>query len=271
MVRDGRGDGYGTGDPPLPAAQANALGMLLHQDVGLSEVAAVIESDPVMTAAVLRAANSADSSPVSEIMTAADAIVRLGARTARAVLLALTLHRQSADIGRAGIDAGALSTHSIGCALLAEAALRHAQSAAVPAFTAGMLHDIGRLAMASQHPRHYVRVARMVGQGVEALRAEHDVFGVDHSEYGGNVARAWSLPEDHVTAVVEHHGATSSPLASFVATGCRTMTALGGGDGVNTASEPSLAEGSVEETVVMQSGGQKRIAARIAWFRGALV
>ena len=68
--------------PVLPAAHARALSTLRDEDVAIADVAAIVETDPAMTAAVLRAANSAASAPINRISTAQQGVARIGlART----------------------------------------------------------------------------------------------------------------------------------------------------------------------------------------------
>ena len=79
-------------------------------------------------------------------------------------------------------------------------------------FTAGLMHDIGRIAMAQIDPDRYRKVAGRVRSGVEAIEAERDIFGSDHCEWGADVARAWAVPEDIVGAIGGHHGAPPREL-----------------------------------------------------------
>ena len=62
----------------MPAARMRAMALLLNQDVVLTDLAVVVESDPSLTTAVIRAANSAHSAPIDQVSSAATAIIRLG-------------------------------------------------------------------------------------------------------------------------------------------------------------------------------------------------
>ena len=73
--------------PPLPAARAHTLSLLLQPHVSLAEVAAVAEADPALTVTLLRAANSAASSPLDQVRRTADALVRLGVDDSRGLIL----------------------------------------------------------------------------------------------------------------------------------------------------------------------------------------
>ena len=71
---------------PLPTSQVRLMQLLPRQDVDLAELVSVVETDPGLTVAALRAANSALSSPVRRIGTARAAVVRMGGLAARRML-----------------------------------------------------------------------------------------------------------------------------------------------------------------------------------------
>ncbi len=108
--------------PPLPGAHARALALLLDSDAGLSEVAAIIEADPGLTAAMLRAANSAASAANTPIVRVADALVRIGFRNARSLVVAALLRSQAGSLDGAGIDLSAFWDHLLATGLIAVAA-----------------------------------------------------------------------------------------------------------------------------------------------------
>ncbi|MEZ4502616.1 MAG: HDOD domain-containing protein [Dehalococcoidia bacterium] len=260
--------------PPLPAAHARALALLMERDVGLAEVvAAIIEPDPGLTAAVLRAANSAESAPVDRITRAGDAIVRLGARTARALVIASMLRGRMERLSTAKLDLEELWRHLIGVGLIADASLSVARGdARVPAFTAGLLHDVGRIALAASQPPHYARIARLVREGRDAREAERHVLGVDHEQFGAEVAAHWGLPSEIAEAVTGHHEPGAGETARHVAVARRIAGRLSIGDGLHFADDPRLtALGSEEDRLILATlGGPQALQRRIAWFRGAI-
>jgi len=259
--------------PPLPAARAQTLALLLQPQVSLAEVAAIAEADPALTATLLRAANSAVSAPVDEVRRTADALVRLGVDDSRGLILAALLQdTATAALERSGIDLEAMWRHTLAVALLTEATCSADATLAEArpmAFTTGVLHHVGRLALASQHPRRYQRVIRLVERGMPELEAEMSQFGVDHAAFGGGVALAWELPAVIAQAIASHH-LGGSPLAEALRRGIELARTLGLGDGVRPGAVPSLDFGAVGSAPLRLIGGPGALTRRIEWFRGAL-
>jgi len=203
-------------------------------DAGPGDLAVVVSSDPALTAAVLRAANAAAVTPLHRVRTAHDAVVRIGAMTTRRIITGVALTGSFRNVEEAGIDVDSFWLHLIATAHIADAlAWPGGQS---EAFTAGMLHDLGRLALAAAEPHRYREVMRWVKQGIDPCRAEQVVFGTDHEAWGHAVAEQWSLPSDLAEAIGDHHGGSSSALASVVCEARRHARALGFGDGIMPAS-----------------------------------
>ncbi len=258
--------------PPLPGTHARALALLVDADAGLSEVAAIIEADPGLTASMLRAANSAASAANTPIVRVADALVRIGFRNARSLVVAALLRSQAGSLDGAGIDLGAFWDHLLATGLIAVAAAPPGEGRAA-AFTAGMLHDIGRLAMAAVAPAEYHRVVALAHQGVPTMEAEREVFGTDHLETGLVAAGSWSLPAELTAAITSHHGPCEEPTVAAVVAGRRIAALLGYGDGVLPARHPGLTEeaGPDDTRILATLGGPEALARRVAWFRNALV
>jgi putative nucleotidyltransferase with HDIG domain len=86
------------------------------------------------------------------------------------------------------------------------------------ALTAGLLHDLGSALVFRFDPRGWAMVERIAPPGSpDRLRAERDVFGMDHAEAGAQVLDAWRLPARIVDAVRAHHAAVAGPLGELLA------------------------------------------------------
>src|SRR5690349_20521932 len=106
--------------PPLPATQARAFSLVANENVSFRELAKVIEADPALTAAILRAANSAHSAPLSRIESAEQRLVRSGTEHTRRIVAGAILSGNLAGLRRSGIDMDEMWRHLVSCALLAD-------------------------------------------------------------------------------------------------------------------------------------------------------
>lgn len=153
----------------------------------------------------MRLANSSFYGRGRQVHSVAEAISVLGLRTVRGIVTAAGM--AGSFRRHPGFDHHAFWRHSIASALCAQAlAGELRRDDADLAFTVGLLHDIGRLALASAFASAYAEV--------EQWRREHDcpdgdaeraVLGIDHAEVGGLIARQWNFAPPIVEAIREHH------------------------------------------------------------------
>ncbi len=248
--------------------------VLMNPDASLEAYLSVIEGDPALTAAVLRAANSAMSWPVREIRDASEGVVRLGTAAVRHLITATVVRSQFHSIEAAGIDADELWRHVLGCALISEAQAR-TEVDGRQAFTVGLLHDLGRLAMAAQAPTRYREVVNAAQNGVSAGAAERTLFGITHAEFGQRICERWRLPEEMALTVGAHHDLEipddEVPEACRDDPGRRLAVArwivrgMGIGDGVH---RPERRRPEAEEhPLLMRLGGRADFMSSIRWFR----
>lgn len=259
--------------PLLPAARAHTMALLLQPQVALAEVASVAESDPALTATLLRAANSVASAPIDPVRRVDDALVRLGVDETRGIILGTLLRdTATAALERSGLDLDQVWRHTLAAALLTEATCSVDASLApvLPmSFTAGLLHDVGRLVLASQQPRRYARVVRLAERGMPTIEAEVAQFGTDHAAFGGGVALAWGLPEPIAHAIAAHHDG-GEPLAEALRRALHLVRGLGIGDGVTPATVPAATVEVAMSPAMRIIGGPGALLRRIEWFRSAL-
>ena len=258
---------------PLPAAHARALQLLNDPNSEIAALAQVIESDPALTASLLRAANSALSAPVHRIDTANVAVIRLGLAETRRLTVGAVASSAFAHLHRAELDVDEVWRHMVATAMLTQAASWRdgvPRGAVSEAFTAGMLHDIGRLSMATQDPGRYSLVATMARGGAEVLEVETRVFGFDHCTWGERVAEVWNIPDHVRPAVVHHHGDSDDPLARATKSAREIAWSLGIGDGLLTPEEETFPEQPEHAHILDEIGGADGLFEHIEWYRGAL-
>jgi len=191
-----------TGLPTLPAV-AGALGRrLASPDVSAAEIANLLGHDQALTARVLRLANSAFYASREPVRSPQQAVVLLGLSTVRAITL-----KASVFTAFPIAEARPFWLHSLGTACAARAIARlTGLSPADDAFVMGLLHDIGKLALAEHLPDAYNLVrARVARDGGLIRDAEVAELACDHAAVGSFLCAHWSLPIEFRTAIAGHH------------------------------------------------------------------
>ncbi|SHK66784.1 HDOD domain-containing protein [Rhodothermus profundi] len=225
--------------PPLPAAVERLLAMSREPEVDFRKVSQVIESDPALTARILRAANSAFYGVSRRVQTVRQAIVLLG----HEVIINLALGVSVLNLKRNLLkqwpgDPAAFWRHSLSVALLARELARQLKLAdSEGAFVAGLLHDIGKLVLLSHHGVVYAQALLAARQSPDPLfLLERELFDVDHAAAGYALCQHWNLPEALAQAVAEHHAEeppASGTIAELVYDANELIKRLGLGDSGN--------------------------------------
>lgn len=189
--------------PSSPKLYQELNRLLASGKASLEAIAAVMEQDMSMSAKVLQLVNTAFFALPRKISSVAQAVSYLGFGTLRSLVLAHSLFREISSKDAAAIDqtqARALATARIAQRLLRDEVPRQV------AFTAGLLHHIGALAMAIQLPDAQRAIDERVRSGeVPLLDAERAQLGVTHPEIGAYLLGLWDLPHDIIEAVAGHH------------------------------------------------------------------
>jgi HD-like signal output (HDOD) protein len=262
--------------PVMPTPRARGMVLLWNPQAELRDFLAVIEGDPGLTAGLLRAANSAQSAPVEQVSTARNAIVRIGLEAARGITVAALTRAEYDRLDESGLDPDRYWRWLLTIGLLAESFATHdglSPEELQTAFTAGLLHQIGRLSYASRSPDRYQHVMQLVRARHQPLAAERQVFGVDSMEVNAQLAREWALPATLLGAIVTAEGAEPSPLALRLSEAAAVARVMGFDDGfeLNLLLDepgPLPAEHSRAQTVEAL-GGITGIRERVNWFRHA--
>ena len=216
--------------PPFPQAAARALQELGRDNTDFTRLEQAIGSDPVLTARILRIANSPFYGLPRKIAAIKDACILTGAPTLRNLIVAAVAMRQFPVNKSALLDRAALWRHSAQCAAFAAELAPVARQARDTAFTAGLLHDIGKLAIDALFPEECTRIR----ERGETLSAEIDVLGATHADIGARVAELWRLPPAICDAIAAHHAplpGNSGSLADVIYTANVLTHAMA--DGVN--------------------------------------
>ena len=198
--------GHWTGKlPSLPEVVHHLMHSLNDESADIDTLAHHINSDPVIVARLLAAANAVGSGLSTRIYSAKQAFLVLGANRVSSIILASALSHRFDHQG-SGFDARLLWRHSLGVAACAQVIAEECGFNPDIAFTGGLLHDIGQLLMHTASPTDYLRVLELRKTAdIPLLDAERTVFGYSHTDAGRTLAVAWRLPEEIVEAILAHH------------------------------------------------------------------
>lgn len=214
--------------PPFPAVALQLMG-LLDSDVPVKEVVKLLRVDPALSGEILRVSNSALFGVSRRIDSVSHAVVILGGESVKRLALTAALGRFTRQFMRhPGLRA--CWDHSLACALVAEELAELLNRPKDSAYTAGLLHDLGRLALLACDAEMYTELLGRVHESAATeLERERESFGVDHCAAGEWLARHWNLPDDFVAAIATHHSCdpAENSLAGTIAAADRVADAVG--------------------------------------------
>jgi HD-like signal output (HDOD) protein len=214
--------------PVFPAVALELIELVDRGVAGAAAIARLLERDPALSAEALRQANSVRYARRHDVREVADAVTLLGTDdTCRIAMRAACKGLIVPALGRPELRS--CWEHCVASAILAAALAPVFDQAPGPAYTAGLLHDIGCLALVAVYPDRYIEMLELMRQGESGwMEAERRTFGVTHCSVGRWVVEEWGLPDDLRDIVFHHHDdrpfdrslltlvATASRLADLV-------------------------------------------------------
>lgn len=197
--------------PSLPKALLDAMALMRQDDSSVVDLARSIEQDQALTARALRVANSAFYGVSGRVGTVRNAIDVLGRRTVQSLLTTAALAAQFSPPRASGLDHKDFWRHAMATAMCARSLAGALELDGELAFTGGLLHDIGVLALAMRFPAAVAAVgARERETDQPRLEIERELLGLTHAEVGAMVARHWHFPPEVVIAIEQHHAPQDS-------------------------------------------------------------
>jgi len=195
--------------PTLPALYVQLTDELRKNDPSIEKVCEIISLDLGMTAKIMQFVNSAFFGLPQSLAAVRDAVLYLGLSTIRDLVLSLQVFGQFDQTSIKAFSIQDLSQHCCLTAVLARkiAAAEQCNSKfEEQCFLAGLLHDVGRLVLASSRPDEYARVIENARkQSLSIWEAEQLQYGATHGEVGGYLLALWGLPMPVVEAATFHH------------------------------------------------------------------
>jgi HD-like signal output (HDOD) protein len=205
--------------PSLPSLYTQIMEELNSADCDIGKVADIIARDAGMTAKILQVANSAFFGLRGQVSTPKDAIFRLGLDVVKALALSVQVFSAFHTDHVKRLKLTHVWPHSLSTAALARkiAVKQNASTAEVDlTFTAGLLHDVGKLILAANVPDEYHEVLQRTSTAkIKDWQGEFMTFGVTHAEIGGYLIGLWGLADALVEAIAFHHRPARSGKAQF--------------------------------------------------------
>ena len=217
--------------PPFPQVAIRVLQLAHDENVQLHQLCELISSDPAFASEVLTVANSVLYSPRYPSSSILQAIAVLGANTLQGMCITVGAR---AYLGKSMSHPSmrGLWRHNLACAIIAGRMASVGFLDKDTAYTSGILHDIGRIALAVIQPKEYGSLlGTHCGTPGSILEGERRLFGWDHCETGQQLIADWKLPSDFDAIVAEHHCAKRTDgawgMAELVKVSCRMADAAG--------------------------------------------
>jgi putative nucleotidyltransferase with HDIG domain len=215
-----------------PTAMA-LLGIATETVTAFEEFEAVFRTDPGFATGLLQIANSAAFGVRGRIDDIRRALSLLGLDRVSALAFQLATSFYFNSMPRMG-DVQTIWSHSIATAIVAETLATASGLPGAAPYTAGLIHDVGRLGLLMTERNRYVGLsARQFPSTQEYLAAELASLTLPHTRAGGVMAEQWGLPQELCACIMQHHYHDPAPQGTAVLVGfaCRLAGALGFGEG----------------------------------------
>ncbi|MBI4986016.1 MAG: HDOD domain-containing protein [Rhodocyclales bacterium] len=230
--------------PSLSVVVQEVLASFDNEKLETAYLVSKLNQDQALAARVLRVANSPFYGLNSSVATVSEAVVVLGFHAVRSLALAASIVKLLPDSGTQRFDQLAFWRHAVGTGVCARVLAGRIGLDQEAAFTAGLLHDIGKLALSAYFPDVVDAIlARRDGSGSLMVEAERSCLGFDHAAVGHDLAQLWHFPEAIRLAIRDHHAPerAPAPLTDIVHVANTLCYALDIGSGGNDRVPPLAA------------------------------
>jgi HD-like signal output (HDOD) protein/CheY-like chemotaxis protein len=201
--------------PSLPTLYREVMQELESPDASIDKIGQIISKDLGMLTKMLQVVNSPFYGLPRRISSATQAVALLGLEAIKSLVLSMKVFSQFESSSQTFFSLDVLWNHGMTTGRYARtiAKVQGTDSRLMEdAFTAGLLHDVGLLVLATNVPDQYTEtLALMQNQAVPEWEAERRILGATHAEVGGYLLGTWGLSDTIVEAVAFHHDPTRSP------------------------------------------------------------
>jgi HD-like signal output (HDOD) protein/CheY-like chemotaxis protein len=225
--------------PSVPQSYWELTRAVNDPQLGMADIAKIVERDPAMSVKILQLVNSAYFGMAHDVSSIEKAVSFLGSEMLKALAIGSTAFEMTKMPTIEGFSLDQLQASSLASARLVRRFLGDGRRAD-EAFTAALIRDIGTMVLAVALPETYGEILQEARDRARPVHAiEQERIGVTHAEIGAYLQGIWGLPFPIVQAVAFHHNPSAAPDAS-----CEVLAALHVADTLtDSAWRPGSADG----------------------------
>ncbi len=193
----------------LPTVARKAIDVLNNANCAIDDLSDIIEKDQTIAARILKISNSALYGLRQEVTSLQHAMMVLGFKTIRSLVLTATTRSLYKKFG---ITEKMMWDHSVAVAIAAKLISRDLGSDVEEvAFVGGLMHDLGKVILNNETPDEFAQVMMNIyNDNSDSITAEKEVYGFDHTEIGAGVVQKWKFAPILIEVIGKHHLHTCS-------------------------------------------------------------
>lgn len=192
--------------PSVPRIYQSLTEALADERTSGTKIAELIEQDPAMCAKVLQIVNSSFFGLGRRMTSVKEAVIYLGCTMIKNLVLSVEVFKSNTCPRVRGFSVDDVRRHAIDTAALARKIAGKDRRLAEDSFIAAVLHDVGKLVLASELPEHLQKALEIAArEGRRLFEVEEALGSVTHAEVGAYLLGIWGLPYSVVEAVAYHH------------------------------------------------------------------
>ncbi|HEY0457271.1 MAG TPA: response regulator [Verrucomicrobiae bacterium] len=208
--------------PSVPSVYFRVVEALKLPESDVNDIGIIMAEEPMMTAKLLQVANSAYFALQSSVTSPSEAISYLGLEKTKALILIAHVFSTFEAEKQANFSAQHLWQHSLTVAQYARLIAKYEtgqEDIAQAAYSAGLLHDLGKFILAANCPQKYNQILEQAfARKITFAEAEQAVLGTTHAEIAACILGTWGLPACIVEALAYHHYPARSASKDFTVT-----------------------------------------------------